>query len=41
MLRDLATCAECGGTVWFSPDDVARGRTVRRSGGCDATLKDE
>jgi hypothetical protein len=28
MLRDLATCPECGGTV-------------RRSGGCDVTLKDE
>lgn len=25
MLRDLATCPECGGTVRFNLDDAARG----------------
>lgn len=42
MLDDLdATCPECGGTVRFSLDDLARERTVRCSGGCSVTLKDK
>jgi hypothetical protein len=42
MLDDLDTkCPECGGTVRFSLEDVARQRTVRCSGGCSVELRDE
>lgn len=42
MLDDLdTTCPECGGTVRFSLENVARQRTVRCSGGCSVELRDE
>lgn len=42
MLDDLDTdCPDCGGTVRFSLDDLARERTVRCSRGHAVTLKDE
>ena len=42
MLDDLdATCPDCGSTVRFTLEDVARERTVRCSGGCSVELRDE
>lgn len=40
MLDDLDVTCDCGGTVRFSLDDLARERTVRCSRGCEVTLKD-
>lgn len=40
MFDDLDTDCTCGGTVRFSLDDVAKGRTVRCSNGCQVALKD-
>ncbi len=40
MFDDLDTDCQCGGTVRFSLDDVARERTAKCSNGCDVTLRD-
>lgn len=40
MFDDLDIDCECGGTVRFSLDDVAKQRTVRCSNGCEVTLRD-
>ena len=41
MLDDLkADCPNCGGSVRFSLDDVAKERTVRCARGCEVTLQD-
>lgn len=42
MLDDLDTdCPRCGGTVRYSLDDLARGRTKRCPRGHSVTLVDE
>lgn len=41
MFDDLDTDCDCGGTIRFSLDDLARERTVRCSRGCSVKLQDE